>query len=67
MKSAVLNYLNGCEMKQIEVNRADVAASFQQAVVDVLVERGIRAAKQLEKTVLQLPEVLRLILPFEQQ
>ena len=47
VKSAVLNYLNGCEMKQIEVNRADVAASFQQAVVDVLVERGIRAAKQL--------------------
>ena len=44
VKSAVLNYLNGCEMKQIEVNRADVAASFQQAVVDVLVERGIRAA-----------------------
>ena len=43
----MLNYLNGCEMKQIEVNRADVAASFQQAVVDVLVERGIRAAKQL--------------------
>ena len=38
VKSAVLNYLNGCEMKQIEVNRADVAASFQQAVVDVLVE-----------------------------
>ena len=29
VKSAVLNYLNGCEMKQIEVNRADVAASFQ--------------------------------------
>ena len=47
VKSAVLNYLNGCEMKQIEVNRADVAASFQKAVVDVLVERGIRAAKQL--------------------
>ena len=47
VKSAVLNYLNGCEMKQIEVTRADVAASFQQAVVDVLLERGIRAAKQL--------------------
>lgn len=47
VKSAVLNYLNGCEMKGIEVNKADVAASFQQAVVDVLVERGIRAAKSL--------------------
>ena len=47
VKSAVLNYLNGCEMKNIEVNRADVAASFQQAVVDVLVERAIDAAKRL--------------------
>ena len=34
-------------MKNIEVNRADVAASFQQAVVDVLVERAIDAAKRL--------------------
>ena len=67
VKSAVLNYLNGCEMKQIEVNRADVAASFQQAVVDVLVERGIRAAKQLGENRIAVPEVLRLILPFEQQ
>lgn len=40
VKSAVLNYLNGCEMKGIEVNRADVAASFQQAVVDVLVGKS---------------------------
>jgi len=44
LKSAVLNYLNGCEMKGIEVNRADVAASFQQAVVDVLTEHTVRAA-----------------------
>ena len=47
VKSAVLNYLNGCEMKGIEVNRADVAASFQQAVVDVLVGRAVGAAKKL--------------------
>lgn len=47
VKSAVLNYLNVCEMKGIEVNRADVAASFQQAVVDVLVERAVAAAGQL--------------------
>ncbi len=47
VKSAVLNYLNQCEMKQMEVNRADVAASFQQAVVDVLVERSVAAAKRL--------------------
>lgn len=47
VKSAVLNYLNVCEMKGTEVNRADVAASFQQAVVDVLVERAVAAARQL--------------------
>lgn len=47
VKSAVLNYLNVCEMKGTEVNRADVAASFQQAVVDVLVERAVTAAGQL--------------------
>ncbi len=48
VKSAVLNYLNGCAMKQEEVNRADVAASFQQAVVDVLVEKTMAAAKEYE-------------------
>lgn len=47
VKSAVLNYLNGCEMKGIVVHRADVAASFQQAVVDVLTGRAVAAAKQL--------------------
>ena len=45
LKSAVLNYLNGCEMKHIEYNRADVAASFQQAVIDVLTEKAVTAAK----------------------
>ncbi|MCR5272418.1 MAG: tRNA (adenosine(37)-N6)-threonylcarbamoyltransferase complex transferase subunit TsaD [Lachnospiraceae bacterium] len=43
MKSAALNYLNHCEMKGIEVVQADVAASFQQAVIDVLVQRAERA------------------------
>ena len=45
LKSAVLNYLNGCEMKHIEINKADVAASFQQAVIDVIVDNSVRAAK----------------------
>ncbi len=45
LKSAVLNYLNGCDMKNIEVNKADVAASFQQAVIDVLTDNSVRAAK----------------------
>lgn len=38
LKSAVLNYINKCKMKDIEINVADVAASFQKAVVDVLKE-----------------------------
>ncbi len=44
LKSAVLNYLNGREMKGEAVNRADVAASFQKAVIDVLVEHTMEAA-----------------------
>ncbi len=43
LKSAVLNYLNGCEMKGIEINTADVAASFQQSVIDVLVGNAMKA------------------------
>lgn len=46
LKSAVLNYLNSCEMKGIEVNRADVAASFQKAVIDVLVGHSMEAVSQ---------------------
>ena len=36
VKSAVLNYLNQSAMQGIEINPADVAASFQAAVVEVL-------------------------------
>lgn len=46
LKSAVLNYINGCEMKREEFNRADLAASFQNAVVESLVFRTIAAAKE---------------------
>lgn len=46
LKSAVLNYLNSCEMKGEEVNRADVAASFQKAVIDVLVEHALCAVEE---------------------
>lgn len=46
LKSAVLNYLNGCQMKGEEVVAADVAASFQKAVIDVLVEHSIHAVKE---------------------
>ena len=43
LKSAVLNYLNSCQMKGEEVNQADVAASFQKAVTDVLVQNAVHA------------------------
>ena len=46
VKSAVLNYLNQAQMKAEEINRADVAASFQSAVVDVLVDKTLQAAKE---------------------
>ncbi len=45
VKSAVLNYLNGCQMKGEAVVEADVAASFQQAVCEVLVSHAIQAVK----------------------
>ena len=43
LKSAVLNYLNSCEMKGEQIVVEDVAASFQKAVVDVLTEHSVRA------------------------
>ncbi len=46
VKSAVLNHLNSCAMKGEEVNNADIAASFQDAVVEVLVTRTMAAAKE---------------------
>lgn len=46
LKSAVLNYINGCQMKGIEINHADVAASFQKAVVDVLLEHALTAIEE---------------------
>ncbi|MDO5424747.1 MAG: tRNA (adenosine(37)-N6)-threonylcarbamoyltransferase complex transferase subunit TsaD [Eubacteriales bacterium] len=46
LKSAVLNYLNGCKMKNEPVNTADVAASFQKAVIDVLVGHAMNACKE---------------------
>ncbi len=45
LKSAVLNYLNKMEMTGQEINRADVAASFQKALVDVLVDNVIKTCR----------------------
>lgn len=46
LKSAVLNYLNSCNMQGIEINVADVAASFQKSVVEVLVEHSMAAIEK---------------------
>ncbi len=45
VKSAVLNYINGCKMKNQSYSEADIAASFQRAVVDVLTSHTMLAAK----------------------
>lgn len=44
LKTAVVRHVRGAD----KVKRADVAASFQEAVVDVQVEKAIRAAKDLD-------------------
>ena len=46
VKSAVLNYINGCKMKGEDFSQADIAASFQKAVTDVLVANAIHAVKE---------------------
>ena len=46
LKSAVLNYLNGCRMKGQEICQEDVAASFQKAVIEVLVEHAMHAVSE---------------------
>ena len=48
LKSAVLNYLNGCQMKGEAYSQADVAASFQQAVTDVLVGHARQALEEYQ-------------------
>lgn len=54
VKSAVLNHINGCRMKGEEVCQADIAASFQKAVCDVLVSHALAAVKDygMQKLVL---------------
>lgn len=46
VKSAVLNYINTCEMKGQPICEADIAASFQDAVIDDLVSKTMLAAKK---------------------
>ena len=46
LKTAVLNYAHNLEQKGEEINKADLAASFQDAVVDVLVEKSINLLEE---------------------
>ena len=46
VKSAVLNYINVAKMKDEEICVEDIAASFQESVVDVIVSHTIMAAKE---------------------
>lgn len=46
LKSAVLNYLNSMKLKKIEVNKADVAASFQHTVIEILAFKAQEALKE---------------------
>lgn len=48
LKSAVLNHINQTKMKQQKIEIENVAASFQASVVDVLVYKTIKAAKELQ-------------------
>lgn len=47
VKSAVLNYINGCHMKDIPIVEADIAAAFQKAVTVVLIEHAMMALDEL--------------------
>ncbi|MBO5046618.1 MAG: tRNA (adenosine(37)-N6)-threonylcarbamoyltransferase complex transferase subunit TsaD [Clostridia bacterium] len=46
LKTAVINYCHSKKQKGEEVNRADVAHSFQRAALDILVEKVVQAAKE---------------------
>lgn len=46
VKSAVINYRHRMLQRGEEINRADLAASFQRAVVDVLVDKTLEAARR---------------------
>lgn len=54
LKTAVLNYLNSCSQREEQVNKADVAASFQQAVIDVIVDKTILAAQKANVKIITL-------------
>ncbi len=46
LKTAVINYVQNQKNRGVEINKADVANSFQHSAVDVLVEKALMAVKQ---------------------
>ncbi len=46
LKTAVLNYINQQRQKNNKLNKANIAASFQRAAIDVLVKKIIKAVKE---------------------
>ncbi len=54
VKTAVINYLHKLEQNGEEYNKADIAASFQDAVTDVLCEHTIEAAKNKNSKIIAL-------------
>ena len=54
LKSAVLNYINSEKMKGHALHKADIAASFQSAVVEVLVHKAFEAIREAGRDTLVL-------------
>lgn len=54
LKTAVINHLNSLRQKGEDFKLEDVAASFQEAVVDVLVDKTMRAMAELKEDKLAL-------------
>ncbi|WP_409305891.1 tRNA (adenosine(37)-N6)-threonylcarbamoyltransferase complex transferase subunit TsaD [Peribacillus sp. SCS-155] len=46
LKSAVINTLHNAEQRGEKINPADLAASFQESVIDVLVSKTVKAAQE---------------------
>jgi N6-L-threonylcarbamoyladenine synthase len=51
-KTGVLNHVNRAKQKGDEIYTADIAASFQEAVLEVIVDKAIGAAKKLHQDTL---------------
>lgn len=45
LKTAVINYVHNAEQKGVEINKADVACSFQKAAVEMLAEHAVELAR----------------------